>query len=337
MLNKYLFFAAGRVAHPLVECVVSSQQQQQQQQQQLVGEFVPVMFGAPMLLPLPMHVTPISRGQGVGSPGALHATQPLLSPSRPGDWTCACGFSNFSSRMSCFGCQRPREKAATTTLKPGDWSCPCGTHNFARRTHCMTCDAPKPIVASYPAPSTHGERVLPGDWLCAACNAHNFRSRDLCIRCGDKKPAGHDSTSLAVPWTCAACHTANPSSRRDCEICGVTRPNEMHNAPPTESSAPSAASLSTPRVGDWVCTQCNYNNFAVRANCKSCAAARPVESGAPARAPVLEMKKGDWTCSCGCHNFAKRLRCFECQSQKPPQTAGVDESSNGSATVPVSE
>jgi hypothetical protein len=335
MLNKYLFFAAGRVAHPLVECVVSTQQQQQQQQQQqphLIAGFVPVLFEAPLLFPPAIHPR-----VGTTSPqacGGLHATQPLLSPPRPGDWVCACGFSNFASRMSCFGCQRPREKSSergANTVKPGDWSCPCGTHNFARRTNCMTCDAPKPVSATYPNAMTHGERILPGDWLCSACNAHNFKSRGACVRCGEKKVmSSGDATALPVPWTCAACHTANPSSRRDCEICGVARPNEIHNNNGMNPSggmttpAPNATAASAPRAGDWSCPQCNFMNFAVRANCKNCTSARPAESGAPARAPAQELKKGDWTCSCGYHNFAKRVRCYGCQGTRPPTAASVE-------------
>jgi hypothetical protein len=326
MLNKYLFFAAGRVAHPLVECVVSTQQQQQQQQQTtLVAGFVPVLFEAPF----PMFPAPLRAPTS----GALHATQTLLSPARAGDWSCICGFSNFATRSSCFGCQRPRDprtvNTATTergsnTVKPGDWSCACGTHNFARRTNCMTCDAPKPVAAAYPAPVTHGERILPGDWLCSGCTAHNFRSRGTCVRCGEKKPLQAESCAPPVPWTCAACHTANPSSRRDCEICGVTRPNEKHqgSAPLVHvvsdiTTPPQGAGPSAPRMGDWTCSQCLYMNFAVRSSCKQCAAGRPSLTGAPAKPAAQEMKKGDWTCTCGYHNFAKRMRCYGCQSQKP--------------------
>ena len=40
-----------------------------------------------------------------------------------------------------------------------------------------------------------GQQQLPpnfkeGDWMCPKCNAHNFRDKDQCFKCGTDRPAG---------------------------------------------------------------------------------------------------------------------------------------------------
>ena len=64
--------------------------------------------------------------------------------SRPGDWTCACGFNNYASRSQCMKCDAPKPAGGGGGV-PGDWTCAaCNTSNFARRTTCFGCQAPKP-------------------------------------------------------------------------------------------------------------------------------------------------------------------------------------------------
>lgn len=414
MLSKCLYLA-GRVAPPLVECVMTSSQQQQPScyppaaaattvaqhhhhhhhhrhvpdapsfhgphpqhvnPPQSVAVITVEMPQTVAMGPMPQPVATVSASAAVPLPmvmpffggSALQPTAVLLAPRHRqdgGDWLCVCGFSNFASRMVCFGCQRPRtdgnasKQNAVQALRPGDWSCACGAHNFARRTSCVTCDAPKPIVSGYVQPHAaqqnhQADRILPGDWLCAACGAHNFRSRVACIKCSEKKPTSISSPTtsgptsaalLTVPWTCAACHSSNPGSRKDCEICGVVRPHASAastSASFVTSQAISSSSWSTTstatsssgaRPGDWSCPVCNFSNFSTRSSCKNCTASRPEETGAAALRAPQEMKKGDWTCSCGYHNFARRVRCFECHVERPAEaTADPPQTDAAAAT-----
>lgn len=86
------------------------------------------------------------------------------------------------------------------------------------------------------------------------------------------------------------------------------------------------------RPGDWICTNCEFHNFASRRHCYKCntenpapVAARPMPyhggpptataGGAPAGLHI-----GDWICpnpSCGFHNYASRMQCKKCAGYKP--------------------
>ena len=65
--------------------------------------------------------------------------------------------------------------------------------------------------------------------------------------------------------------------------------------------------------GDWICNQCQLNNFAARSKCINCGA-----SHAGALRPIDRI--GDWTCpndTCRFHNFANRRECHRCNTRKP--------------------
>jgi len=141
-----------------------------------------------------------------------------------------------------------------------------------------------------------------GDWLCSACNSHNFASRSACFRCQAPKggyappePRG----ALVAPtgmqdgdWICPACSNHNFKSRQQCNRCQTPRPvsagfaaqAQMTLPSPRPSSAPSlpphAGPLIAPtgmREGDWICPQCSNHNFATRGQCNRCQAPKPVE------------------------------------------------------------
>ncbi|XP_010274731.1 PREDICTED: zinc finger protein VAR3, chloroplastic [Nelumbo nucifera] len=66
--------------------------------------------------------------------------------------------------------------------------------------------------------------------------------------------------------------------------------------------------------GDWICSKCNFMNFARNVRCLKCR-----EDG-PKRVSVddVEMKKGDWNCpKCGFMNFARNMKCLRCQESRP--------------------
>lgn len=205
-----------------------------------------------------------------------------LPTSKPGDWICACGTSNFASRTDCFGCHRqkgvafvPSSSSSSPATKPGDWTCVCGTSNFASRTECFGCrrqkSAASPPVA-HPAVATTAATASskPGDWTCV-CGTSNFSSRTECFGCRRAKG------SSAVSAT---------------------------------SSAPSPAPTGTQKPGDWMCS-CGSNNFASRSECFSCRRRRPGFASA-SQAP----KAGDWLCSCSKMNFASRSICFGCKQPR---------------------
>lgn len=315
---------SGRIA-PIMEVMRGmatdhNREREQQAQQQQPPAFRPDLFSGLFQPLFPTSSAPLT-------PGAFHSTSPMWTAKDPksGDWRCVCGFSNFASRSQCFGCHRPREGPAPTSIKPGDWSCACGTHNFARRTHCMTCDAPKPTVGGSIMGSTK-ERVLPGDWRCPGCQAHNFRSRTACLRCGEVRTAAAAAMTPTPPWNCVGCHTANDSARSQCEICGLDRPP----AGGLPTATPTTTTTTTP---DAVPPQFSNNSAEVATDYFESAPPTPrsVASNSTFRTATTAttlntsfvgssapLRPGDWTCE-GCQftNFASRTSCKECSSPRP--------------------
>ncbi|PAN45439.1 hypothetical protein PAHAL_9G119200 [Panicum hallii] len=68
------------------------------------------------------------------------------------------------------------------------------------------------------------------------------------------------------------------------------------------------------KMGDWLCTNCNFLNFARNRHCLECKADGPKK----VEAATTEMKMGDWICT-QCHfmNFARNKICFKCEEPRP--------------------
>ncbi|KAF6144588.1 hypothetical protein GIB67_006080 [Kingdonia uniflora] len=67
------------------------------------------------------------------------------------------------------------------------------------------------------------------------------------------------------------------------------------------------------KSGDWICSKCDYNNFARNLRCLECKQEGPKIL---AYAPV-EMKKGDWNCpECQFINFARNRICIRCSERR---------------------
>lgn len=68
------------------------------------------------------------------------------------------------------------------------------------------------------------------------------------------------------------------------------------------------------KMGDWLCTNCNFLNFARNRRCLECKADGPKK----VEAATAEMKKGDWICT-QCHfmNFSRNKICFKCEEPRP--------------------
>lgn len=66
--------------------------------------------------------------------------------------------------------------------------------------------------------------------------------------------------------------------------------------------------------GDWICSECNFMNFAKNARCRSCGEDGP----RGVRGDDNEMKKGDWVCTeCSFMNFARNIQCLKCKAEGP--------------------
>ncbi|KAG6505227.1 uncharacterized protein LOC121985921 [Zingiber officinale] len=63
------------------------------------------------------------------------------------------------------------------------------------------------------------------------------------------------------------------------------------------------------KKGDWLCTKCNFMNFAKNIVCLQCDAKRPKRQLLP----------GEWECpKCNFLNYRRNMACFHCDHQRPP-------------------
>ncbi|TVU45444.1 hypothetical protein EJB05_04944 [Eragrostis curvula] len=68
------------------------------------------------------------------------------------------------------------------------------------------------------------------------------------------------------------------------------------------------------KPGDWLCTNCNFLNFARNRQCLECKADGPKKI----KAATSEMKMGDWICTqCQFMNFSRNKICFKCEEPRP--------------------
>ncbi|BDA42771.1 probable zinc finger Ran-binding domain-containing protein 2 at C-terminar half [Coccomyxa sp. Obi] len=104
------------------------------------------------------------------------------------------------------------------------------------------------------------------------------------------------------------------------------------------------------RPGDWLCPECNAQNFARRTECFRCDAQRPEGAGGPppraggrfggdryggdcavrrdqqafGERRGFESKPGDWACpACNANNFARRMECYQCSEPRPASAGPV--------------
>ncbi|KAF8389992.1 hypothetical protein HHK36_024512 [Tetracentron sinense] len=66
--------------------------------------------------------------------------------------------------------------------------------------------------------------------------------------------------------------------------------------------------------GDWMCSKCNFMNFARNTQCLQCKEEGPKRVGGV----DVEMKKGDWNCpQCDFLNFRRNMVCLKCNCERP--------------------
>lgn len=85
-----------------------------------------------------------ASGGGWGGSGGNESSK---RASRPSDWVCPCGVSNFANRTECFKCSAA--KPANAERASGDWKCSCGEKNDANQSNCTKCDSEKPADAIF--------------------------------------------------------------------------------------------------------------------------------------------------------------------------------------------
>ncbi|KZV52375.1 hypothetical protein F511_32598 [Dorcoceras hygrometricum] len=65
------------------------------------------------------------------------------------------------------------------------------------------------------------------------------------------------------------------------------------------------------KKGDWLCTKCDFMNFAKNTVCLQCDAKRPKRQLLP----------GEWECpQCNFLNYRRNVVCFQCEHNRPPDT-----------------
>ncbi|CAK8542919.1 unnamed protein product [Lathyrus sativus] len=64
------------------------------------------------------------------------------------------------------------------------------------------------------------------------------------------------------------------------------------------------------KKGDWICTRCNFMNFARNIKCLECEEARPKR----------QLTGGEWECpQCDFHNYRRNVTCLRCDCKRPGQ------------------
>ncbi|CAH9118391.1 unnamed protein product [Cuscuta epithymum] len=76
------------------------------------------------------------------------------------------------------------------------------------------------------------------------------------------------------------------------------------------------------KKGDWICSKCNFMNYAKNMQCLECKA----EASKRFFGDDIEMRKGDWKCiKCEFINFASRSSCRICTEPQPNQQPNLSE------------
>jgi hypothetical protein len=95
---------------------------------------------------------------------------------------------------------------------------------------------------------------------------------------------------------------------------------------------PKNAGTGTEREGDWTCLKCKFSNFARNRSCRECGEQGPKNAGSGTES---EIKKGDWKCpGCNFVNFARNIRCLKCKTEGPKITESEIEMKPGDWNCP---
>ncbi|KAJ1570063.1 hypothetical protein HK096_003423 [Nowakowskiella sp. JEL0078] len=183
----------------------------------------------------------------------------------------------------------------------------------------------------YPEPLPSHPELKHGDWLCVACQFHNFASRKTCLKCGLNSSSASPSPSSPSlssngmrpgDWICPnqRCKFQNFASRNECLRCKERRPSSATGLSTSTLNKSSTNAKFLP--GDWVCSHCGVNNFAARTRCVQCGAPDSHSSNRDttnnSRSRPTD-RPGDWGCpneACRYHNYASRQECHRCGARR---------------------
>jgi len=143
--------------------------------------------------------------------------------------------------------------------KPGDWDCPqCGSLNFASRNECRDCKC-------YKSKANPVEKKK-GDWNCS-CGELNFASRNNCRRC-DKAKAQNSGGFMNWLFNGPNKPPVLQQIKNNVDLTPIksgileTINNTIQPKKPVD--------LTSIKPGDWLCDQCQTNNFGTRVVCFNC-------------------------------------------------------------------
>ena len=171
---------------------------------------------------------------------------------------------------------------APPNMRPGDWMCrACSNHNYADKVACNRCAAPK--VHSFFSGAAYGNvapgggfpgtpNMRPGDWMCRACNNHNYADKIACNRCTMPKEVYIASTGMREgDWICSSCNNHNYADKTACNKCAV--PKSALNI--THVGTAGMGFKKRVRDGEWSCPACQNLNYASRVFCNKCSRNKP--------------------------------------------------------------
>eukprot|EP00931_Biecheleriopsis_adriatica_P101458 TRINITY_DN7658_c0_g2_i1.p1 TRINITY_DN7658_c0_g2~~TRINITY_DN7658_c0_g2_i1.p1 ORF type:complete len:275 (+),score=47.30 TRINITY_DN7658_c0_g2_i1:75-827(+) len=216
--------------------------------------------------------------------------KPGLSPGAGGGMS---GYGSYAMQAS-YGGGGGAKTSLPPNARPGDWMCAaCGNHNYASKAFCNRCGAPPPGAgggggygmsrsdygAARPSPyagmmmgGKGGKSMMmamagmpkdmrAGDWICPACNNHNYASKTHCNKCGVPKETKLSNTGMREgDWICRSCGNHNYADKTNCNRCQAPK----GDTPSHEKNG-----------GNWICPACGNKNFAHRTVCNRCSAPKP--------------------------------------------------------------
>ena len=112
--------------------------------------------------------------------------------------------------------------------------------------------------------------VREGDWICTACNGHNFSNKLACFTCHKARVGGEATIGGA---------------KEGVALVASDDENNVKQAVTTPTSGSSGVIM----AGDWECPKCKENVFAKRNRCYKCSTCKPkslYSSGSPDRSPI---------------------------------------------------
>eukprot|EP00448_Togula_jolla_P019831 CAMPEP_0170579134 /NCGR_PEP_ID=MMETSP0224-20130122/5827_1 /TAXON_ID=285029 /ORGANISM="Togula jolla, Strain CCCM 725" /LENGTH=336 /DNA_ID=CAMNT_0010902149 /DNA_START=1 /DNA_END=1009 /DNA_ORIENTATION=- len=162
----------------------------------------------------------VAPSVGVAQPSMAHG-----SGFKPGDWSCShCGNHNFASRTECNKCRSPKQVAvpALTPVAQAFAAAPSSSFGPCRASAAATSRV-QPYLA-VPGGSAQ-PNMRPGDWVCMACNNHNYANREACNRC--KRAKNIPRTFREGDWVALAARTTTLQAVRPATSAQSPSPREL--------------------------------------------------------------------------------------------------------------